>query len=269
MALALTMPILLLSTACGVDVCLTDEDDASIQNGYEFPVAINVAKQSDITRAVYNTETMRLSFNTGDHLLVSGVHHTAGKFAGELIWTSGVTFEGIIITEKEFTGTAYDLLEKAKSTSATLLPDDYIAYGYLSIRGSGCSASLDLPSMKKAFADTKAHGVEQLSYVHAKSYANGFVLSPGNAILSCTITGLDANKDYTFTTTDGTDSPSGTVTSDSSGQATFAVAFTPNGIKNYSIQIGDGTEYHIIDIGTRTMSSGCIYSIRTAAAERS
>ncbi len=267
-AVMLALPALLLTTSCSHTECLNDKNGIEVENGNEFPVIINTVSKVQTTRASYNAETMRLSFNKGDQLLVSGKHNTAGRFAGILIWTSGATFEGLITTENKFTGTAYNLLENASSTTATLLPNDYDIYGYLSISGYGCSSILDLPIMGKAFADTKAHGVEQLSYVHSDSYNNGFALWPGNAIMSCTITGLTPNKKYYFMTTDGTYSPSGYVTTDESGNANFAVAFIPNGLQKYSIQIGDGTEYHDINIGTYSMESGFIYSIHKEAKEK-
>jgi len=267
-ALILALPTLLLTTSCSHTECLNDRNGIEVENGNEFPVTINAASKVQATRANYNAETMRLSFNKGDQLLVSGKHKTAGRFAGILVWTSGATFEGLITTENKFTGTAYNILEEASSTTATLLPNDYDIYGYLSISGYGCSSILDLPTTGKAFADTKAHGVEQLSYVHSDSYKNGFSLWPGNAILSCTITNLTPNKKYFFKTTDGTHSPSGTVTTDEFGNATFAVAFVPNGLQKYCIQIGDGTEYHDISIGSYSMESGFIYSVHKEALEK-
>jgi len=265
-ALLLALPTLLLTTSCSYDEHLND-NGIEVENGYEFPVVINAANKVQTTRASYNYETMKLSFNEGDQLLVSGNHQTAGRFAGKLIWTSGGMFQGHITTENKYTGTAYGLLESASSTTATLLPNNYDFYGYLTISGSGCSTILDLPTMHKAFADTKAHGVEQLSYIHSDSYTNGFALSPGNALLCCTVTGLTPGKEYVFTTTNGTHSPSGTVMTDDSGKASFVVAFTPGGVQEYSIQIGDGSDYLDINIGKYSMESGCIYNIQKGATE--
>ncbi len=266
-SLVLILFTLMITTACSIDEHLGENDEECRVDSYEFPVTMYVRHQLQTTRASYDTERMTLSFNSGDELLVTGVHESAGKFAGKLTWTSGTLFEGIIRTEKAYTGNAYDLLEGAISTGATLLPNDYFQYGYLNISGSGCSTILDLPMMKKAFADTKAHGVEQLSYVHSDNYSHGFLLSPGNAILCCMVHGLSANKKYVFTTTDGMNSPSGTVTTDNNGMASFAVAFAPNGVRDYCIQIGDGTEYLDINIGRKSMESGCIYSVSKNAME--
>lgn len=266
-ALLAALPTLLLTTACSYDERL-NENGIEVENGHEFPVAINAANRVQTTRASYNVETMKLSFNNGDQLLVTGTHAKAGKFAGKLIWTSGGVFEGLLTTEKAFTGNGYELLEHALMTEATLLPNNYDFYGYLSISGSGYSTILDLPTMGKAFTDTKAHGVEQLSHIHSESYTNGFALMPRNAIICCTITELKPHKEYIFTTTDGTYSPSGTVTTDESGKASFVVAFEPNGTQEYSIQIGDGADYHDISIGKYRMEQGCIYNIQKGATER-
>ncbi len=266
LALTLALPTLLMTTACSYNERLTDADEAyTVKNGREFPVIVNVVSQIQATRAYYNTETMKLNFNSGDQLLVSGYHAKAGQFAGLLTWRGGSTFEGMLNTEQAYSGTGYELLDNATATSATVLPNDYLSYGYLSVRGSGFSAMLDELIINKAFADTKAHGVEQLSYIHAEGYKNGFALAAGNAIMSCTIMGLTAGEQYTFTATDGTVAPTGTVITDSEGNGTFTVAFTPNGAKTYSIRIGDGSEYRDIDIGAKKMEEGCIYTVRTAA----
>ncbi len=265
-ALLLSVSTLILTTSCSIDERLGSDDVTRVQQGHQFPVTIYTASQSQVTRAYYNTETMRLSFNAGDQLLVVGHHANAGRFAGTLVWTSGVMFDGTITTEKQFTGTAYTLLDNADSIQATLLPNNYADYGYLTVGGTGCNTFLHLPAIGHAFADTKAHGVEQLSMIHSDNYNNGFALSAGNAILSCTVTGLSAYTDYVFTATDGTCSPSGTVTSDSQGQATFTVAFAPNGTQSYTIMIDNGTEYQDINIGSKTMESGCIYTMRLTAS---
>ncbi len=262
----LVMTASLLTISCSNDEHLSDSDGVKVLKGHEFPVIVNTASKTTITRATYNTETMRLSLNAGDQLLVSGTHPEAGQYAGQLVWKSGTVFEGLITTQKEFVGTAYDLLEEAINVCATLLPNNYGHYGYLNIQGSGFSAIMGDLTMQKAFADTKAHGVEQLSYVHSDSYSNGFALFAGNAILSCTITGLTPGREYLFTATDdSTQSPSGKVTADDAGNASFAVAFRPDGSKNYSVRIGDGMDYHDIVIGAKSMSEGCVYTVHTAA----
>ncbi len=260
---ALAILFSILNTACGYDVRLTEEDD--IEQGYSFHTAISVNTSLQTTRAAYNLETMRLTFSAGDQLFICGTHAQAGDFAGLLIWSSGNSFSGTITTSNEYRGTATNILNEALSAEATLLPNGYTGYGYLTMSGQGCSTVLDSPVIAKAFADSKAHGVEQLSYVHAKTWANGFTLTPGNAVFSCTVQGLAANTPYTFTATDGSSSPSGTVITNDMGEAVFAVAFAPDGCKNYSIRIDDGSAYQDISIGTRTLIVGHIYNSRNTA----
>jgi hypothetical protein len=77
-----------------------------------------------------------------------------------------------------------------------------------------------------AFAPTKKEGVEQLSFESASGYSDGFALEPQNAILNFTITGLTSNTKVTASLSDDdvwTPDIEGEVTTDGSGNATFAI----------------------------------------------
>lgn len=112
-----------------------------------------------------------------------------------------------------------------------------------------------------AFATTKALAVEQFSREEANSYSNGFSLSPQNAILNFTISGLpastavdvslDYNSHWTYI--------AGPVTTDASGTATFAVGVggTPQYIDSYTLTVGG----NVITLPHKTPEAGHIYNI--------
>jgi len=267
-ALAMMMPAMLLTTAC------SNEDDA-INNGdnnkgYPLQVTVNVTRQGDkaTTRATYNESTRKLEFSDGDKLLVSGSATGAGSFAGMLDYVSEGTFSGTIYTQNEYSGTADALFTAANKINATLFPNGYETYEFLSLTGSGYSTSY-IMSLNKAIAATKAAAVEQLSFETAETYSSGFALSPENAILNFTITGLtDGAKDVTLKH-GSTPMFVGSVTP-TSGTATFALGVgiedyysSPVNLKNVILTIG-GTDIDITD-ANNNLAKGKIYNITRSA----
>ena len=246
-----------LVSACGKNEIADDF------KGYTLPVTINVTRQGDepATRASYNESTRKLEFSAGDKLFVEGQdNNTAGSFKGVLTWVSGGTFSGSINTQNEYTGTADALLTDAAYVTATLLPAGYESYAFLSIEDeTDCSGWVGM-DLSKAFAPTKKAAVEQFSYERATSYSSGFALSPDNAIVSFTISGLAANTEVAvlFKEAYDTGATPVNVTTDASGVATFAVAVYYNDNIDYYTLTVDGNN---IALPTKTVEAGHIYNI--------
>ena len=249
-ALAMMMPAMLLTTACSnEDVNLTN-NDSNNKKGFELPVTINVTRQGDegTTRATYNATDKKLEFSDGDKLFVVGQNPTsggAGQFAGTLTWQSGGTFSGTITTQNEYTGSADVLFSAASAVAAVLLPSGYETPGYLFIdKYNGYDDRIGY-DRNKGFATTKALAVEQFSYEMTTTYSGGFALHPQNAILNFTITGLVPNAEVN-TTLKHEESGiinnlvSGNVTTNGSGEATFAMALSGGlcNIKDLTLIVG-------------------------------
>ena len=274
LAFAMLMPAMLLTTACS-------NDDDAINNGdnkkgYPLQVTVNVTRQGDkaTTRATYNESTKTLAFSAGDQLLVRGNDNSeggAGSFAGMLDYVSEGTFSGTIYTQNSYSGTADALFTAATANwvGAALFPNGYDTYEFLSLSGSGYSTSYSM-SYNKAIAATKAAAVEQFSLETAKTYSSGFALSPENAILNFTITGLtDGAKDVVLKNGES-NMFSGSVTP-TSGTAVFALGARikdysdwPVNLKNVILTIG-GTDIDITD-ANNNLTAGKIYNITRSAA---
>ena len=276
MALAMLMPAMMLTTAC------SSEDDAlnntantenTINKGYALPVTVNVTRQGDATtRATYTDNgngTGSLAFSAGDKLFVKGNDYSAGGvgfFAGTLTWQSGGTFSGTILTENEYTGTI-DALFAKEGTLATLIPANYGKYPYLSFTNEGtCSASLKY-DITKTFATSKAIAVEQFSFeVGGYTSGTGFALHPANAILNFTITCLATNTGVDVALSDGADlTISGSVTTDDSGTATFAIGvYGGTDLNEFSLTVG-GKSIPLVS-SSKVLAAGKIYNINRDVA---
>ncbi len=299
-AMAMLMPAVLLTTSCskGDDAvtnpekpATTEAAETAVNKGYALPVTVNVTRQDDGTRATYNESTKKLEFSTGDKLFVYGSASGAGQFAGELTWLSGGTFSGTIYTQNSYSGTADALFTAAsagENLTATLLPNNYGSTGFLSIdNNSTTDIAYDdrlTVSFSNAFVASetaKATGVEQLSLEQARSYSDGFALSPGNAILNFTVTGLAASTNVTATLTDGNElTIQGDVTTDAEGNATFAmgvrketdlsglsltVAGNPVTITSSSKELTAGKIYNITRSAGGTVNLSTIYTNYTVS----
>ena len=261
----------LLTTACSREI-IDDEiinDENIEQRGYPLPVTVNVTREGDedATKATFNETTKKLEFSTGDQLFVRG-ESDYGFFAGTLDWVSEGTFSGTIYTAKAYAGTVDALLNNATvsaSCSAVLLPADYDTYEYLSISNPGTYSAYLSKNANKAFATTKAAAVEQFSYESAFEYSSGFALSPTKAILNFTITGLSASTNVTATLTKGsTLTISGDVTTDGSGNASFAMAVTGD-INLNTLSLTVGGNAITLASGSKTLEAGKIYNVTRSA----
>ena len=273
-ALAMMMPAMLLTTACS-----SEDDVANTSNitnkGYALPVTVNVTRGDGATRATFDGS--KLNFGEGDKLFVEGVHiieAEANRFAGTLTWQSGGTFSGTIYTQNEVPGTADALFTAASASGivkATLLPNGYESYNFLSIYNNGSDDLYDdvvAWSMQKAFVASetaKATGVEQLSFERATTYSSGFALAPANAILNFTISGLEAGAQDVTLSIDygGLEYPvTGSVTPNASGVATFAIGVT--GGSNIKVTMDNNLTvdtYNFTLPSSTTFAAGKIYNI--------
>ncbi len=267
LALAMLMPAMLLTTAC------SNDDDVVIENtndkGFALPVTVNVTRQGDATtRASYNESTKKLSFSAGDKLFVNGAVGTEPpfkRFAGTLDMVSDGVFSGTINYEDEsYTGTAEDLFKGAYFVSACLLPKGYDTYNFISIDyidGKDYNGFLSFDG--NPFAATKAEAVEQFSMEQANSYSDGFALSPQKSILSFTITGLtpSTSVDVILAEQYCTDI-AGTVTTDASGTATFAMGKGTDDLSLCTLTVGG----NVIALPTKETEAGKVYNIARSAA---
>ena len=263
---AMLMPAMLLTTACSSD------DDAvgteiNNQKGYPLPVTLNVTRQGDAatTRATFNESTKKLEFSTGDKLFVSGATEDAGNYIGTLTWQSGGTFSGTIYTKKSYSGTADALLSAhdGKMASAWLLPNGYESRDFISIvKSSQYQATVNW-NATKTFAVTKAEAVEQFSREMADGYNNGFALSPKNAILNFDIRGLASNTEVEVVLTVGSFNVSGTVKTDASGTATFAIGIN-GGKESKDLALTVGNTVITLNLdgdNNKTFAAGKVYNI--------
>ena len=206
-------------------------------------------------------------------MFVSGYHETAGTFAGTLDYNAGSgNFSGTIYTENLYSGTADALFSSATSpyyVAADLLPNGYKSIGYVYIDDNDPEVAYDdqlAYNDYNAITPTKAAGVEQLSFESANHYDSGFALAPQNAILNFTITGLTASTDVAVVFTDGyLTNITGSVTTDVSGTATFAIGVAnETDLNDFSLTVGGNAITLVSE--SKTLSAGKIYNINRSAA---
>ena len=277
LAMAMLMPAMLLTTSCSSEdefVTNTANTENTINKGYALPVTVNVTRQGDgITRATYTDNgngTGTLGFDTGDQLFILGSEYGDGMpgwFYGTLTWQSVGTFSGTLTTENEYTGTIDAILG---SLHAYLLPAGYDSYDFLTVSpGEGWDASVE-PDFSKTFADTKAEAIEQFSFelgVH-NTISGCIELEPMMAILNFTITGLTPSTEYPVVLNNGSEDIGGNVTTDVSGNATFAVGVL-NGLDSQGLTLtvgGTPVALNLDGANNRTLAKGKIYNITRSAA---
>ena len=281
LAMAMMMPAIMLTTACSSEDDAIVNDEPTVEKGFELPVTINVTRQGgDATRAEYDTSTKKLSFSEGDKLYVGGMDSStggAGEFAGTLDWVSEGTFSGTITTRHAYPGTAEQLFLAAQSSvyvSALLLPNGYGSHGFLYYNKRNVYDGTFTLTANNAFALTKAEAVEQFSLEMTESYSSGtgFTLSPQNAILNFTITGLTDNSDVsvalsgTIAAFFGTTplSINKTVTTDASGNAHFSIGvLAGTDLSNLSLTV-DGKAI-TLTTGSKQLAAGHVYNITRSA----
>lgn len=264
----IALSTMLLTTAC------SSEDDAlnntantenTINKGYALPVTVNVTRQDGATRASFNQSTGKLEFSGGDKLFVRGNYdHWTKMFAGTLDYDAeSGKFKGTIYTQDDTYKTYEDLFGLSDNTTATLLPAGYEDHGYLVINTQGTEEKYDdllVIRNEYTLATSKADGVAQFSNEQSSSYSNGFALSPDNAILNFTITGLAASTSVNVSLTSLAYNITGTVTTDASGNATFAAGIMGGiNLQPFSLTVG-GNAITLVS-SDKVVAKGKIYNI--------
>ena len=269
----IALSTMMLTTAC------SSEDDAlnntantenTINKGYALPVTVNVTREGDATtRASYNESTGKLEFSGGDKLFVRGNYdHWTKMFAGTLDYDAeSGKFKGTIYTQDDTYKTYEDLFGNSDDVTATLLPAGYEDHGYLVINTQGTEEKYDdllVIRNEYTLATSKADGVAQFSNEQSSSYSNGFALSPDNAILNFTITGLAASTSVNVSLTSLAYNITGTVTTDASGNATFAAGIMDGlNLQPFSLTVG-GKNITIVS-SDKVVEEGKIYNITRSA----
>ena len=266
-AFAMLMPTMLLTTACSSEDDLVNNtaENTVTNKGYALPVTVNVSRQDDGTRATYNDGTKKLSFSEGDQLFVGGNYDDWDKrFAGTLDYDAeSGKFKGTIYTQDDTYKTYEDLFGNSDYTIATLLPAGYKDHGYLVIDTNDPDAQYDDfvdESNEYILATSKADGVAQFSYEKSYNYNDGFALSPDNAILNFTITGLAASTSVNVSLKSMAYNITGTVTTDASGNATFAAGIMAGlNLQPFSLTVA-GNPITIVS-SDKVVEEGKIYNI--------
>ena len=275
LALAMLMPTMLLTTACSSEDDVVNSNIANIETvankGYALPVTVNVTREGDkgSNRASYNESTRKLAFGEGDKLFVGGNYDDWNKrFAGTLDYDAeSGKFKGTIYTQDDTYKTYEDLFGNSDYTIATLLPAGYKDHGYLVINTNDPDAQYDdfvEESNEYILATSKANGVAQFSYEKSYNYNDGFALSPDNAILNFTITGLAASTSVNVSLTSMAYIITGTVTTDGSGNATFAAGISDGlNLQPFSLTVG-GKNITLVS-SDKVVAKGNIYNITRSA----
>ena len=267
LAFAILMPAMLLTTACGKE---TVNDENTDGKGFALPVTVNATRGGDdATKATYNESTRKLAFSAGDQLFVGGNYDDWDKrFAGTLDYDAeSGKFKGTIYTQDDTYKTYEDLFGNSDYTIATLLPAGYKDHGYLVINTNDPDAQYDdfvEESNEYILATSKADGVAQFSYEKSYNYNDGFALSPENAILNFTVTGLAASTSVNVSLTSMAYNITGTVTTDASGNATFAAGIMAGlNLQPFSLTVG-GKNITIVS-SDKVVEEGMIYNITRSA----
>ena len=269
--LALAM---LLVSACNKSEIANDENTE--KKGFALPVTVNVTREGDdATKATYNEGTGILSSSAGDKLFVRGTaDDITYEFAGTLDYdTESGKFSGTIYINDEWPGTFEELLATVTGddeVNATLLPAGYGSYGYLSIDDNNTDEKYDdfiYYDNEYTLATSKAAGVEQFSFEKTNTYSDGFALAPENAILNFTITGLAASTNVAVSLTGSGYTITKTITTDGSGNATFAAGVTGGkDLNDFSLTVA-GNPITLVS-SNKTLAAGKIYNItRNAGPE--
>ena len=272
LALAMLMPATMLTTACSSDDHAVNNEQTA-KKGFEIPVTVTATRQGSETRATF--EGGKLNFSPGDKLNVWGTYGGSKYFAGTLDMISEGTFSGTISTQDDSYGTIDDLLASAR---ATLLPNGYESYGHLIISELRPLYERRVTIIDDSYklATSKGEAVEQFSDESGTFVGGSFALSPFNAILNFTITGLsDGVNNVVLTTTDPTDPIliySGNITV-SGGTASFAMGVYPergnlgSDLNNLTMTVA-GNPITLVSSST-PLAAGKIYNITRSIVDLS
>lgn len=263
---AASIATLMLTASCNQeDNGIIDEPTASSAHSIEVTVPVTADAS---TRASY-TAGAATTFEAGDKLYIKvrdGETYTyvgvldnsaeaVNKFTGTLYKTAGTDYSGS------------DIITDCTSLEATLLPSGYDEnYYVLTKSGETVTGLTVVPAKAFSSAATKAAAVPQVanaSYSTTVSGAKTITLTPQNAVLHYTLSGLAKSTAVTVSVSDGTTTVSGSVTTNSSGEASFAVGVAPGGTtKSYMMKKGDEQTIEF----RAALSANKVYNITRSAA---
>ena len=264
---AASIATLMLTASCNQeDNGIIDEPTASSAHSIEVTVPVTADAS---TRASY-TAGEATTFEDGDKLYIKvqdgetytyvGVldNSAVNKFTGTLYKTAGTDYSGS------------DIITDCTSLEATLLPSGYDESYYVLTKSGETVTGLTVePAKAFSAAATKAATVPQVanaSYSTTGSGAKAITLTPQNAVLYYTLSGLTASTSIDVTVSDGSTTVSGSVTADGSGTASFAVGVAPSGTTT-SYMLKKGGEQTIEF--RAALSANKVYNITRSAASSS
>ena len=263
---AASIAALMLTASCSQETNeIIDEPAAPTVHSIEVTVPVTADAS---TRASY-TAGAATTFEAGDKLYIkvqSGETYTyvgvldnsaeaVNKFSGTLNLTAGSDYSGS------------DIITDCTSLEATLLPSGYDESYYVLTKSGETVTGLTVePAKAFSAAATKAATVPQVanaSYSTTGSGAKTITLTPQNAVLYYTLSGLAKSTAVTVSVSDGTTTVSGSVTTNSSGEASFAVGVAPGGTtKSYMMKKGDEQTIEF----RANLSANKVYNITRSAA---
>lgn len=263
---AASIAALMLTASCNQeDNEIIDEPAAPTVHSIEVTVPVTADAS---TRASY-TAGEATTFEAGDKLYIKvrdGETYTyvgvldnsadaVNKFSGTLYKTAGTDYSGS------------DIITDCTSLEATLLPSEYDEnYYVLTKSGETVTGLTVVPAKAFSSATTKAAAVPQVAnanYSTTGSGAKTITLTPQNAVLYYTLSGLAKSTAVTVLVSDGTTTVSGSVTTNSSGEASFAVGVAPGGTtKSYMMKKGDEQTIEF----RANLSANKVYNITRSAA---
>ena len=257
---AASLAALMLTASCNKEINEMIDDPAA-PTVHSIEVTVPVATD---TKASYAGGGSATTFEAGDKLYIkvqSGDTYTyvgvlgnsadaVSTFTGTLNLTAGTDYSGS------------DIITDCTSLEATLLPKGYDGTYYV-LTESGTTVTGLTVEPAKAFssAATKAAAVPQVanaSYSTTGSGAKAITLTPQNAVLYYTLSGLAASTSIDVTVSDGTTTVSGSVTTDDSGVATFAVGYAGGaGTKTYTVSTSGKDD----DAVTASLEAKRVYNV--------
>ncbi len=266
---AASIAALMLTASCNQeDNEIIDEPAApTVHSSIEVTVPVTADAS---TRASYTGGGEATTFEVGDQLYIkvqNGDNYTyvgvldnsaeaVSTFTGTLNLTAGTGYSGS------------NIITDCTSLEATLLPKGYDGTYYELTKTDDVVDGLTVHA-DKAFsaAATKAAAVPQVA--NAKYSYSGtagtkaITLTPQNAVLYYTLSGLTASASIDVSVSDGSTTVSGSVTTDDSGTATFAVGVAPGGTtKSYMMTKGGNQTIEF----RANLSANKVYNITRDAA---
>ena len=257
---AASLAALMLTASCNKEINEIMEEPAS-PTVHSIEVTVPVATE---TKASYTGGGAATTFEAGDKLYIKVRDGETYTYVGVLDNSAGAvsTFTG---TLNKTAGTDYsgsDIITDCTSLEATLLPNGYDENYYVLTKSGATVTGLTVePAKAFSSAATKAAAVPQVanaSYSTTGSGAKAITLTPQNAVLYYTLSGLAASTSIDVTVSDGTTTVSGSVTTDDSGVATFAVGYAGGaGTKTYTVSTSGKDD----DAVTASLAANKVYNV--------